>query len=200
MAREMHDTLAQGFTGIVIQLEAAEDVLSANPAEAAHHLARARTLARESLGEARRLVYALRPQLLEHRPLAAALRDSTRALTDGTPLAVTLHIPETLPTLPPEAEADALRCVQEAITNVLKHANARTLTLTAQAAENALALTVADDGRGFDVNGVRPSAKGGLGLLGLRERVARHNGTVEITSEAGRGTTVRCMIPVIRET
>lgn len=195
MAREMHDTLAQGFTGIVVQLEAAEDVLNASPAEAARHLARARTLARESLGEARRSVYALRPQLLEHRPLATALRDSTRALTEGTPLAVTFNLPETRPTISPEAEADLLRIAQESVTNVLKHANARTLKLSAYTAEITLTLEIADDGCGFDANHVKPTATGGLGLLGLRERAARHNGTLEILSEVGQGTTVRCMIP-----
>lgn len=197
MAREMHDTLAQGFTGIVVQLEAAEDVLNANPAEAARHLARARTLARESLGEARRSVYALRPQLLEHRPLTAALRDSTLALTEGTPLAVTFHLPETLPALSPEAEADLLRVAQEAVTNVLKHASARTLTLSVHTTETALTLEITDDGQGFYTNGVKPSATGGLGLIGLRERAARHNGTLEIVSEVGRGTVVRCIIPVL---
>lgn len=200
MAREMHDTLAQGFTGIVVQLEAAEDVLSANPAEAARHLARARTLARESLGEARRSVYALRPQLLEHRPLAAALRDSTLALTEGTPLAVTFNLPETLAALSSEVETDLLRVAQEAVTNVLKHAEARTLTLSVHTTETVLTLEVTDDGRGFEANGVKPSATGGLGLIGLRERATRHNGTLEIVSEVGRGTSVRCIIPVARET
>ncbi|MBL8046090.1 MAG: GAF domain-containing sensor histidine kinase [Anaerolineales bacterium] len=198
MAREMHDTLAQGFTGIVVQLEAAEDVLNANPAEAARHLARARTLARESLGEARRSVYALRPQLLEHRPLAAALRDSTLALTEGTPLAVTFHLPEQFPALSPEAEADLLRVAQEAVTNVLKHASARMLNLSVQATATTLTLEIADDGRGFEAENVKPSAGGGLGLIGLRERAARHNGTLEIMSAVGRGTTVRCIIPVVR--
>ncbi len=197
MAREMHDTLAQGFTGIVVQLEAAEDALgAAAPEAAARHLNRARTLARESLAEARRSVWALRPLMLEQRPLAAALRDSTLALTEGAPVALTLEVPAALPALPPETETDLLRLAQEAVTNALRHAEARTLRLTVRVEAGQLWLEVADDGRGFDPQAATPRAEGGLGLPGMRERAARHGGAVTVDSAPGRGTLVRCWMPL----
>ncbi len=195
MAREIHDTLAQGFTGIVVQLEAADDVLRAEPAQASQHLARARALARESLAEARRSVYALRPQSLEHKPLPIALRDSVTALTADAPLHVEVHVPGDWPALPPELESDLLRLGQEAVTNVLRHAEAGRLRLALRAGPGQIALEVQDDGRGFDPagNGARP---GGLGLVGMRERAARHGGALTLTSALGEGTLVQCVIPI----
>jgi signal transduction histidine kinase len=193
MAREIHDTLAQGFTGIVVQLEAAEDVLAEGNDQASQHLTRARALARESLAEARRSVHALRPQALEHKPLPAALHDSVTALTADTPVQVDWHGPSDWPALPPGLETDLLRLGQEAVTNVLRHADARHLRLALRAVPGRIEMEVQDDGRGFDpaLNG----AHGGFGLVGMRERAARHGGTFVITSQPGHGTTIRCLIP-----
>lgn len=186
LARELHDTLAQGFTGIVVQLEAAEDTLTEAPEAAAQHLNRARTLARESLAEARRSVYALRPQALEHQRLPEALRDSVRALTAGTSLSPQLNIDDSLPALPAQTEAELLRLTQESITNALRHAQAQTLEVALAYDDHTLTLTIADDGRGFD-----PAAPvNGFGLLGMRERAARLGGELIIESRPGGGTKV----------
>lgn len=190
MARELHDTLAQGFTGIVVQLEAAEDTLRDSPNEAAQHLSRARTLARESLAEARRSVYALRPQALEHKRLPEALRDSARALTADAPLTVHLNVDDALPTLPAQTEAELLRLAQESVTNVLKHAQAQTLDISLMHQNGTLTLIIADNGRGFDP----ASPSNGLGLLGMRERAARLGGELNIESQLGKGTKVTCRL------
>jgi signal transduction histidine kinase len=191
MAREIHDTLAQGFTGIVVQLEAAEDALGADDPAARQHLDRARALARQGLAEARRSVYALRLPALEHEPLPTALRASITALTAPTSLSVEWAAEADWPALPPELEQDLLRIGQEAVTNVLRHAQARTLRLALGAAGGRVTLEVGDDGRGFD-----PAAPhAGFGLLGMRERAARHGGTLAVLSRPGGGTVVRCLIP-----
>jgi signal transduction histidine kinase len=195
MAREIHDTLAQGFTGIVVQLEAAEDVLGEADPAARGHLTRARALARQSLAEARRSVYALRLPALEREPLPEALRSSVAALTAATPLAVTWALDERWPELPEELEQDLLRIGQEAATNVLKHAQARGMRVALNATVDEVRLEVSDDGRGFDP---AASANGGFGVLGMRERAARHGGTLEVVSQAGKGTTIRCRVPWMR--
>jgi signal transduction histidine kinase len=195
MAREIHDTLAQGFTGIVVQLEAAEDVLGAADPAAREHLGRARALARQSLAEARRSVYALRAPALEREPLPLALRASIAALTAPAPLRVDWEIDDEWPALPAELEQDLLRIGQEAATNALKHAQARRLRVALRATAEAVELEVSDDGRGFD-----PAAgTGGFGLLGMRERAARHGGALKLVSQAGAGTSVRCRIPRAKE-
>ena len=195
MAREIHDTLAQGLTGIVVQLEAAEDVLGDSNGDANKHLSRARALARESLAEARRSVYALRPQSLEHRPLPLALRESITALTANTRLLVEWQISNGWPDQSPDLEADLLRVGQEAVTNVLRHANAQRLRVSLRAMPDAVELEVSDDGCGFDLQAVRPRPEGGFGLLGMGERVAQHGGQLLVTSGEGEGTTVKCVIP-----
>jgi signal transduction histidine kinase len=192
MAREIHDTLAQGFTGIVVQLEAAEDVLGEKDPAARAHLERARALARRSLAEARRSVYALRLPRLEREPLPSALRASVGALTAGTPLEVAWAIEAGWPALADELEQDLLRIGQEAAINTLKHAQARRLRVALSATAGEVRLEVSDDGRGFDP---AASANGGFGLLGMRERAERHGGTLEVNSQPGSGTTVRCRVP-----
>lgn len=195
MAREIHDTLAQGFTGIVIQLEAAEDALGEPGGDVNRHLTRARDLARESLAEARRSVYALRPQPLERKPLPSALRDSITALTTDAPLSVEWQWPEQWPALPPGLEADLLRLGQEAVINALRHAGATRLRVALRARPDAVEMEVSDNGRGFDPQRLRPGAPGGFGLVGMRERAAQHGGELIVTSAPAGGTTVRCRIP-----
>lgn len=195
MAREIHDTLAQGFTGIVVQLEAAEDVLGDSHGDVIQHLSRAQALARESLVEARRSVYALRPQSLQYKPLPTALRDSVTALTADASLAIEWDLPDHWPALSSDLEADLLRLGQEAVTNVLKHASATQLRVALRAAPDSIELEVSDNGRGFDPSTARPRRDGGLGLVGMRERVAQHGGALEITHRSP-GTQVIARVPI----
>ena len=197
LARELHDTLAQGFTGIVLQLEATESALvGGRPEVASQRLDQARILARESLAEARRSVWSLRPQVLERRPLPEALPDAVRALTVGTALAVHVETPDRVPPLSPDLEADVLRVAQEAVTNAVKHAGARTLAVGLGWDGSCLELRVRDDGRGFVARG-RPSEDGGgFGLTAMRERIERHGGTLRIDARPGEGSEVVAAVSV----
>jgi signal transduction histidine kinase len=191
LAREIHDTLAQGFTGIVIQLEAAEDALTDSPQATATHLNRARQLARTSLAEARRSVRALRPAVLDHKPFAQALRDSVQALTLDSGLAIEINLPVDLPALGSDTETELLRLVQEAVTNVLKHAQATSLTLTLTQHSNTATLTITDNGQGFDPS----QSTSGFGLIGIKERATRLNAQLSIDSIPSRGTTISLRLP-----
>jgi signal transduction histidine kinase len=195
IARIIHDTLAQGFNGVILQLEAAEDVLGDSNREASRHLSRALTLARESLIEVHRSVYGLRRQSLEYKPLPTALRDSITVLTVDASLAIEWDIPDHWPALSANLEADLLSLGQEAVTNVLKHADATQLRMVLRAKPECIELEVSDNGHGFDPSTVMPNNDGGLGLIGMRERIAHHGGVVEITNRSP-GTRVIARVPI----
>ncbi|MBM4254445.1 MAG: PAS domain S-box protein [Deltaproteobacteria bacterium] len=188
LAREIHDTLAQSLTGIVIQLEAAKEILSPAPDGAQLHLTRAMALAREGLTEARRSVRALRPQMLDHQDLPTALQHLTTQLSTRTqiPIAFTLH--GTPCTLPAEVAANLLRISQEAIINAWKHAQPKTISLDLEFQLGEVRLRVCDDGRGFDT--VSSPAASGFGLISMRERAERLGGHLTIASTPGHGTEV----------
>jgi signal transduction histidine kinase len=207
LAREIHDTLAQGFTGIVIQLEAAEDSLHDDPQEAQAHIARARTLARESLAEARRSVQALRPHLLEQRDLSFALKYYVEQMTAGTPVLAEVIVEGTPPpTLPTDTERHLLRVGLEALTNTLKHANARHVRVRLAFSSDGVYLSVTDDGNGFDTKAAwigadsllrdKDAAEQGFGLAAMRERAERIGGRLRVESTPGKGCTVSLTIPV----
>ena len=149
MAHEIHDTLAQGFTGIVMQLEASESALDmSRPELVRERLSKARELARASLGEARRSVWALRPQALEQQSFVAALRVTASALTGGTSIRLVVDTDESLGAVPAELEVDLPRVAQEAIGNSVKHASAHTIQIHVHDDGQWLELSVRDDGLG----------------------------------------------------
>lgn len=198
LAREIHDTLAQGFTGVNIQLEAVESALETEQQEVAlRRLDRARNLANQSLAEARHSVWALGSPSLAEKKLAAALRDSARGLTAGTELTLTVDAPDDLPRFPPELENDLLRVAQEAVMNAVKHAQARHVAIYLKYQDNHIELQIKDDGRGF-LNGSAGVSQegGGFGLTAMRERIARHGGTLQINSQPQRGTYIAAKIEV----
>jgi signal transduction histidine kinase len=190
LAREIHDTLAQGFTGVNIQLEAVESALETQQQEVVlERLSRARNLANQSLAEARRSVWALRSTSLAEKKLADALRDSARGLTAGTGLILTVDAPDDLPRFPPELENDLLRVAQEAVMNVVKHAQAQHLTIHLNYQNNQIELQINDDGRGFLIDSAKVSKDGGgFGLTAMWERMVRHGGALQINSQPRRGT------------
>lgn len=194
MARDIHDTLAQGFTGVIVQLEAAEDARSRGLSrEADEHAARARDLARGSLGEARRSVQALRPQALEESDLCEALDSLFTKTTAGTNVRAEFVVSGVPKSLPPDWEDDLLHIGQEALTNALRHASAKRFTAQVTFASDMVRMDLRDDGEGFDL-----SAKSdGFGLLGMRDRVARMGGQLTIQSAPGEGTGVSIAIPII---
>jgi PAS domain S-box-containing protein len=187
MARDIHDTLAQGFTGVIVQLEAADDArLRGLGAEADRHVRRAIDLARESLNEARRSVSALRPMALESRTLGDALPVLLGKMIEGTGLQMEFLVEGEPTALPSEWEDDLLQIGREVLTNALRHAHARRFRVVLTYAATEVCLALNDDGHGFD-----PSARtDGFGLLGIRERTQRMGGTLAIQSTPADGTTI----------
>jgi len=192
MARDIHDTLAQGFTGVVVQLEAAADATSKGLAkEADEHLGRAADLARESLKEARRSVQALRPLALQDKDLSEALDNLARKMTAGTPLRAKFSLQGQPRTLSAEWEGNLLHIVQEVLTNAVRHARATEFVAELVFRLSEVRLELRDNGRGFDP-GIRHD---GFGLIGIRERVEAMGGQVTIQSAIDKGTTVLIILP-----
>ncbi len=191
LAREIHDTLAQGLTGVIIQLEAAEDARSQNlDAEAGAHIARARELAADSLREARRSVHAIRPEALSRMDLCAALAELVDKATSQTSLAGSVSVEGDSRPLPRSWEDNLLRIAQEALTNVQRHARATEFHARLSFASDSLQLALADNGQGFD-----PARKpDGFGLRGMRERVEAMGGSFTVESRPGAGTRIAVVL------
>ncbi len=193
LARDIHDTLAQGFTGIIIQLEAAEDARSRGLCpEADIHLARARELARDSLQEARRSVHALRPQALDRQDLCGAMSELLQKMTEGTTLRARFSLEGKPASLPPEWEDNLLRICQEALTNTLRHAVATQFSCLLIFAPHAVHLRLRDDGHGFDDE----AGHDGFGLVGMKERVETMHGELTLQSSPDRGTLLHVQLPL----
>lgn len=193
MARDVHDTLAQGFTGVIVQLEAADDAASRGlVSEAAEHRARASAMARAGLQEARRSVMALRPQALENHDLATALNDHVVRMTSGTSLVAEFTQRGAPHPLPQAWDENLLRIGQEALTNALRHARAARLDMQLIFDPDAVRLELRDDGRGFDP----AAATDGAGLAGMRARVTSMGGRLTIQSAADAGTTIAVVLPL----
>jgi signal transduction histidine kinase/PAS domain-containing protein len=187
VARELHDTLAQCFTGIVLQLEAA-----AGAEEAGLHVQRATQLARAGLQEARRSVHAMRPQALLQQDLAQALGSMLQAMTAGTSIRAAFHVEGIRTELAAEVEESLLRVGQELVTNSLRHARAGQLQLLLGFEVGQLRLQAHDDGQGFE-----PDHRGdGMGLEGIRQRVHSLGGRFEVDSQPGQGARLQVTVPL----
>jgi signal transduction histidine kinase len=197
MAREIHDTLAQGFTGIVLQLEAAEQALAEDNKDAQQHLDRARALAKESLKAARRSVWALRPRELEQLPLVAAIRREIEQFTQDTGVRASLNTAGDSRNPSAEIENALLRICQEALTNVRRHAQASRVEIGLAFDEGGVRLSIDDDGAGFD-----PDARieDRFGLISMGERAKLLGGALIVSSEKGKGTHLEVTIPRDRGT
>ena len=189
LARDIHDTLAQGLTGIVVQLGAAQRALAVAPDESREHLALAQRMARESLAEARRSVWNLRAPALDRGDLADALRSvAVRPL--GSDVAVTFELTGEPWPLTTAIESTLLRVAQEALANVARHSQATEARLALVYTADSVELSVSDNGVGFDPqaaaeDGITPGPWGGFGLIGMRERVAVLGGSLAVTSHDG---------------
>jgi signal transduction histidine kinase len=201
MAREIHDTLAQGLTGIVTQLQAAvqaagqapPELAPASPAGWQRHVTAATQLARDSLSEARRSVDALRPPPLEEGRLSEALASLAERWTAVNQVPVQVTTTGSARPIAPEAGFALLRAAQEALANVARHARASRVGLTISYMENEVALDVRDDGVGFDPGRCEP----GFGLVAMRQRIAALSGTLQVESEPGGGTAVSACVPTV---
>ena len=197
LAREIHDTLAQRFAGIVTQLQAAEQA----PDEAARrrHSDAAIELARDGLAEARRSVQALRPAALDAMRLNDALRNVASSWSARTGIPVDFGVSGDGRTLSTDAEVALLRTAQEALANVERHARAHRVVLTLRSDARGTRLEVRDDGRGFDPaerhGRVPRPEEGGYGLVAMRERIESVAGALVVDSRPGHGTAVRAEVP-----
>jgi signal transduction histidine kinase len=193
VARDIHDTLAQGFTGVIAQLEAARGAMARKKMlKVSDHLERAGEMARESLHEARRSVQALRPLALEDKLLTAALRDLLKRMTTGMTLKAKLTLKGKLRKLPPEWETNLLHIGQEVLTNAIRHAVASRFDAFLVFGSQDIHVTFRDNGRGFDLE----KTNGGFGIQGIRERVQQMGGQFSIETKEGKGTLSSIVIPL----
>jgi signal transduction histidine kinase len=192
IAREIHDTLAQGYVGISVQLEVIGELLRNQRMEAAaKHLKLTQGYVRDGLDDARQSIWALRSQDAGEQTLPVRLRRLVEK-AHSHKLTASMDVHGAYRALSAEAEKELLRIAQEAIRNVEKHASASEMSVFLEYDERLLALTVKDNGKGFDPGA--PAAKaapGHYGLTGMKERAALIHGRIEIGSRPGEGTTVR---------
>jgi signal transduction histidine kinase len=190
LARELHDETGQALTSILLGLKPLEEALSDHPARAA--LAELREHVVAAMQDVRRLAVQLRPAVLDDFGLVAALERLTETFAEQTGIRVDLHSALGEKRLPGEVETALYRVVQESLTNIVKHASARRVSISVARRDSSVAAVIEDDGDGFDPRVVR---EGGVGLLGMRERLALLDGRVEIESRRGAGTTLVAEVP-----
>jgi NarL family two-component system sensor histidine kinase YdfH len=193
MARELHDTLAQGLAGLVLQLEAIDSHLSrGNPAKAQAITQQAMDRARLTLADARLAIDDLRSGKMPDIDLETAVREETDRFTaaSGIPCELSIRLPASLPD---DVRENALRVVSEALTNIARHAQARYVAIALRPIDQVLNVEVHDDGVGFDPVQI---GAGHYGLIGLRERAHLIGGMLHLESAQGRGTTLRVCLPL----
>ncbi len=200
LAREIHDTLAQGLSSIQLLLRAAERALPPD-ADALRHVEQARVTAADNLAEARRFVAALAPPALDDTTLAGALERLCATTSARHPLKATFHRTGHPTPLPAEHEAALLRVAQSALTNTVRHANARVVDVTLSYLGDAVALDIVDDGVGFTPDRPAPAdpATGGFGLSAMRARMRALGGTLTIESTPDTGTAIAAQLPHTRD-
>jgi signal transduction histidine kinase len=194
MARQIHDTLAQGLGGISIHLEFIRNRLTAAPPEIAKHLEITRDLVRQSLADARNAIWDMRSQALQEGDLVSALDATMKQLTEGTAVSGRVTVTGRPRRISPMRENDLLHIGQEALSNAVKHAQAKKIELHIDFGEEEIRLSVKDDGRGFSP-GTSPSRHDSFGLIGMRERVQELRGDLLVQSSVGAGTEILATVP-----
>jgi PAS domain S-box-containing protein len=195
MAREIHDTLAQSFTSIIVHLDAAAQRITLDPNTAQSHLKTGRALARSGLADARRSVEALRPQILEEGDLQNALDRFAVQIFSDTSVQIVCEVFGEPYDLPNEIEANLLRIGQEALTNSFKYANASEVRVELRYENAQYSLRIKDNGQGFESKNL--SIGRGFGLLGMTERAERIGAELTIVSNLGQGTEITVRIPTL---
>lgn len=198
LAREIHDTLAQGLSSIQLLLRAAERALPERPDEASPHVTRARQAAQDNLTEARRLVHALAPVELEGRSLPTALQRLCASTQQRSGLAVQFHVSGEPFEVPTPHEVALLRVAQSALANTIQHAAATRAELTLSYMDTALTLDAVDDGVGFDPETAASrtgTGEGGFGLAAMRARARSLGGNCTVESAPGHGTALAVSFP-----
>jgi signal transduction histidine kinase len=195
IAREFHDTLEQELAGIVNVLDAIADTTQ-SAQRPLPYLDLARQMTRHSLTEARRSVWDLRSRILENGNLATALSEVAKPLTSGTALQISVREQGQPRRLPGVIENNLLRIGQEAITNIIKHGQARQIEIELGFEAENVTLCVRDDGKGFDLENAPAPSNGHFGLLGMRERAEKLQGKFQIRTSPGQGTQIQVEIPL----
>jgi signal transduction histidine kinase len=193
VARELHDILAHTLSGMAIELEAVKKLWHFDPDKAANMLDHSLSSVREGLTESRRALQALRATPLEDLGLVFALRALAEGAAARGSFELDLDLPEAIKEQPAEVEQIYYRIAQEALTNVVEHACAKTVHLTLAAANGSLRLSIRDDGRGFDPQNI--DAQRQYGLVGMKERAAMIGAALSVASQPGAGTAIECSLP-----
>jgi ligand-binding sensor domain-containing protein/signal transduction histidine kinase len=196
IAREIHDTLAQGFVAVSVQLEIVARLLTTSTYGAREHLEQARTLTRECLAEARSSIWNLRSQGTAQNDLASALTHAAERITANSSVKARVQVSGTFRPIDSRIEAEMLRIGQEAITNVVRHAQAQHANITLLFEDKLLRMTIRDDGRGFEGNPGEPRQNGHFGLTGMRERAEQIGARLTVTSAKNEGTEIRIDVAI----
>lgn len=203
LARELHDTIAQGLTAVTMHLEAAQRSFERDPGRTRQRLSRAHELARSTLDDVRRSVWMLAAPLVDSASLDTALDQLTHDVSARTGLSVTYQTQGTLPPLDHAVTTQLVRIAQEALHNVEKHARAATVAVELASTTEGVRLTIRDDGVGFVPDAAierRAARSNGFGLHSLRERARIAGGTIHIDSAPGQGASIHIFIPTIDHT
>ena len=194
IAREIHDTLAQGLTGILVQLQAADGWLDREPSRARRAVDHALELARSSLQEARRSVWDLRPKALQRTDLAAAIREELVRIQERSRVRTSLAVNDLGETrISPQVEVASFRIAQEAIANALHHGRPSLIEVSIGRDGDSLSLVISDNGAGFDP--AVPPRSGAFGITSMQERAAGCGGSLDLISRPGGGTQVVLRVP-----
>ena len=196
MAREMHDTLAQSFSGLGFQLDALNANIPTEAEGARKQLETARQMVRQGQEGFRRSLFNLRAQELERGALDEALRELARQITAGTGIELRCELRHPPRSLPESIETNLLRIGQECLANAVRHGQPRHIDLELEPAPDGLRLRIADDGSGFDPEQLKHLSNGHFGWKGIRERSGQIGANVDLKSERGRGTIVTITVPV----
>jgi signal transduction histidine kinase len=194
IARELHDETTQQLTVLAMQL----GMTTAGDAHSDDLLARSRALVTSMIDDVHRIIYHLRPSMLDDLGLLPAVKAYADRRFAESRVEVNCEFPPALPALAPELTTSLYRVAQEALNNIARHAHATAVLIACTVSDTDLALEIEDDGVGFDPQEMaQPRESGeGLGLLGMRERLALLGGRLEIESDAGRGTRVIAVVPI----
>jgi signal transduction histidine kinase len=193
IAREIHDTLAQGFTGVSVQLELVSRLMPSSEAQTREHLDQARLLVRHSLAEARRAIWDLRSQSAENQDFASRISQMAARVNNssaGGRMAVKLEVRGTYRPLAPKVEEELLKIAQEALTNAVRHADARHINIELNFESKKIQMIIVDDGCGFVASENGDGPEGHYGLRGMRERAAGIDAQLCVQSGAGKGTRI----------
>ncbi len=195
IARELHDEASQSLTMIMMNLAQAIDTLPGDAAEAKEKLSQSRSLAAQTLAELRKLIYDLRPEVLDQLGLVPALRSYVRSRLEAEKIQTRVRFIGLEGRLPSQVEITLFRVIQEAVTNIVRHSGASMVNIEVVARKSVVTAAIEDNGKGFDVEATLESPES-WGLRGIRERVAVLGGELSIKSGAGQGTRLQFRIPL----